>query len=314
MRPTRARALALAGAAALFPRGARAQAPADHVRIGWTASENAAQAYYAVNQGYLAKAGIDAELFTFPNSQAISNALAGNAIDVGAADMIQLANGYLHGVPFAFFAGAAVYSSAVPTLELLVGKDAPYKTAKDLEGQTVAVIALNSISAITVEEWVRQNGADLTKIKIFELPFPAMLPAIEHATIAAALFAEPFLTSALPECRVLGKTYDVVAKQFYITSWFSSRDWLGRDPDLVRRFTRAIYDTARWSNSHHDDTATILSGLTKIPVEKLRAMNRAEFATSLDPKLMQPVLDIAYRYKAIERPVAAADLIFPVGA
>jgi hypothetical protein len=38
-------------------------------------------------------------------------------------------------------------------------------------------------------------------------------------------------------------------------------------------------------------------------------MKRASFATSLDTKLMQPVLDVGVRYKAIEKQVAAADLI-----
>jgi hypothetical protein len=38
-------------------------------------------------------------------------------------------------------------------------------------------------------------------------------------------------------------------------------------------------------------------------------MNRTAYATSLDTKLMQPALDIAARYKLIDRPMAAADLI-----
>jgi NitT/TauT family transport system substrate-binding protein len=286
--------------------GAQALAP---IRMGWTASENAAQAYYGVDQGFFAKAGIDAQLTVFPNSQAISNAVAANAIDIGCADMIQLASGYLHGVPFGFFAGAAVYTSEVPTLELLCAKESPYKTARDLEGQTVAVIALNSISAISVQEWLKQNGADPAKVKIFEMPFPTMLPGLQRGTIAAALFAEPFMTQAVADCRVLGKTYDAVAKQFYITSWFGPRDWFRKNPELSKRLRDAVYETAHWQNTHHAETAAILSKLTKIPVEQLRAMNRAGMATSLDVKLMQPVIDIAARYKVLDRSVNAADLV-----
>ena len=78
---------------------------------------------------------------------------------------------------------------------------------------------------------------------------------------------------------------------------------------MAKRFSSAIYETARWANTHHNETATILSGVTKVPVETIRAMNRASFATSLDTKLMQPVLDVAYRYRVIEKPVVAADLI-----
>ena len=38
-------------------------------------------------------------------------------------------------------------------------------------------------------------------------------------------------------------------------------------------------------------------------------MQRTTYATNLDPRLMQPVLDVAVGYKLIERPVAAPDLI-----
>jgi len=298
-----------AGAAAAMPAlPARAQTTPT-IRIGWLPSENAVQPFYAVDQGFLARAGLNAELTIFANSQAISNAVAANAIDVGAADMIQVANGFIHGIPFSFFAGGAIYSSTAPTLQLLVAKDAPYKTAKDLEGQSVAVIALNSISAISLQEWLHVNGADVSKVKIFEAPFTLMLPGLQRGTFAAALFAEPFVTSAMPECRVLGKTYDVVADRFYILSWFASRPWLKTNPDTAKRFASAIYETARWANAHRNESATILSGVTKVPVETIRAMNRASFATSLDAKLMQPVLDIAYRYRAIDKPVTAADLI-----
>lgn len=306
---TRARTLALiAAGTAVTPRVARAQGNAT-VRIGWVPSDVGAECYYGKDQGMFARAGIDAELMQFTNAQAISNAAAANAIDVGSSDMIQTANAFLHGVPFAFFAGAAQYSSAAPTLVLNVLKNSPYQKATDLEGQTVAVIALNSISSISVQEWLRQNGADVTKVKIFEAPFPVMLPGLERGTIAAALLAEPFLTAAAAETRQLAKTYDSVGKEFYITAWFTSRDWIKRNPDLARRFRSAIYDTARWINTHHAESAVTLSDLTKLPIEGIRAMNRATFATNLDPKLMQPVLDIGARYKAIEKPVAAADLI-----
>jgi NitT/TauT family transport system substrate-binding protein len=304
----RFRAIALlAAAAASVPRIVRAQTTT--VRIGYAATDVGAQAWYGKELGIFARAGIDAELSVFNNSQAISNAAAAGAIDVGSADMIQMANGYLHGVPFAFFAGAAQYTSAAPTLELRVMKDSPYRKAADLEGQTVAVIALNSISSLSVQEWVRQNGADLAKVKIFESPFPTMLPGLERGTIAAALISEPFLTSSNAETRLLGKTLDAVGKEFYITAWFASRDWLKRSPDLTRRFTAAVYETARWLNARHPESATMLATLTKLPLETIRPMRRAVFATSLDAKMMQPVLDIGARYKAIEKPINAPELI-----
>jgi len=285
-RLSRSHALGLIAAAPLLrvrPAGAQTLTT---VRIGFAATDIGSQPWYGKELGIFARAGIDAQLTQFNNSQAISNAAAAGAIDVGSADMIQMANGYLHGVPFAFFAGAAIYSSAAPTLELRVMKDSPYRKATDLEGQPVGVIALNSISSLSVQEWVRVNGADIAKVRIFEMPFPTMLPGLERGTVAAALISEPFLTSSYPETRLLAKTYDTVAKEFYVTAWFASRDWLKRSPDVTRNFTAAVYETARWLNARHPESATMLATLTKLPVESIRAMRRAVFGTTLDPKLM----------------------------
>ena len=297
----------MAAAVAVRPLAVRAQNAT--VRIGYVASDIGAYAYYGKTLGIYAKAGLDAEMTIFNNSQAISNAAAANAIDVGASDMIQMANGFIHGVPFGYFAGAALYSSAEPTLVLCVAKDSPIKKATDFEGQTIAVIALNSVRSISVLEWLRVNGADASKVKIFEAPFPTMLAGIERGTFAAGLLAEPFVTLGANTTRQFAKTYDTIGKEFYVNAWFANRDWIKRSPDVARRFRSAIYETAQWSNTHHGESALLLADITKLPIENIRVMKRAVFGTNLDTKMMQPVLDMGVKYKAIEKPVAAADLI-----
>ena len=223
--------------------------------------------------------------------------------------MIQLGTAVLHGVPFGFFAGAALYASDAPTTVLCVEKNSSLRSAKDFEGQAIGVVALTSQSAVATTEWLRANGADVTKIKMFELPFPAMAPALVRGTVAAALIGEPFINFALNDVRVFAKPFDIIAKSFYIGAWFASRDWARSNADVLRRFTETIYETARWANGHQGETLQILSKIAKIEIERVRTMNRVVWATSLDPRLMQPVLDIAAKYKLIDRPVAAADLI-----
>jgi len=312
---SRARALGLlaAGSAAGLPSLGRAQSSTP-IRVAWTASENAAQPYYGVSQGIFSRAGLNVELVQFNNSAASTQALVAGAIDVSAADMIQVASGVSRGIPLGFFAGAAIYSSAKPTLVLCVNKDSSIRKAIDLEGETVAVIALNSISSCSVLEWLSRNGADVSKVKIFEMPFPTMLPALQRGTIAAALFAEPFVARAKADSRPLAATYDSVGKTFYITSWFATRDWVKKNPEVSVRFAKSLYEIARWANTHPNDTAAILSQITHVEVDLIRSMNRATFATSLDQRLMQPVLDIAAKYKVLDRRMSAAELVVSLPA
>jgi NitT/TauT family transport system substrate-binding protein len=306
---SRSRALALLAAAPALASARPAFAQATRLRIGAATSDSYLEPYFADAQGIFAKNGLSVELTPFPNSAAIVAAAAGNAIDLGMADMIQLATAVLHGVPFGFFAGAALYASDAPTTVLCVAKSNPIKSAKELEGQTVGVVALTSQSAVATTEWLRANGADTGTIKMFELPFPTMAAALEQGRVQAALIGEPFVNFARDQIRVFSKPFDIIAKSFYIGAWFANREWARSNADVLRKFSASIYETARWANGHQPDTLQILSKVTKIELERVRTMNRIVWATALDPKLMQPVLDIAAKYKLIDRPVAASELM-----
>ena len=126
--------------------------------------------------------------------------------------------------------------------------------------------------------------------------------------------AVPFLSTAKDEVRWLGKAYDAIAKEFYIAAWFASKDWLTANPAVAKRLQTAVYDVARWSNANHDQTAVILSKYSKLGVDRVDAMTRAVYATSLSPNLMQPVLDIAARYNLIKQPIAARLLMAPTAS
>jgi NitT/TauT family transport system substrate-binding protein len=307
---TRAGALAVLAAAPLAaaPRIVRAQGA--KIRIGSAAVETYAQPYFALDEGFFNRAGLDVEIITFPNAGAIATAAAGGAVDVGMLDMIQLANAVARGIPFVFFAGAAMWNSDAPTHYMCVAKNSTIRSGKDLEGQTVALTALVSLSEVAAREWLRTTGGDLSKIRLLETTFAAMPAGLERGTYAAAFIGEPFLSASADTVQRIGKPYDAIARQFYIGAWFTTREWAGKNPEAARKLAALVYDLARWANTHHNETAPILAKYTKLEIERVRAMQRTTYATNLDPRLMQPVLDAALRYNIVVKQFAAGDLIF----
>ena len=298
----------MAGAAAVFaPVALRAQATA--IRIGQLANEAFGEGLFAADRGYFKTAGLNVEISIFPNGAAQAAALAGGSIDVGLGEATELANGIVRGLPFAVFAGGALYDSAEPISALLVAADSPIRTAKDFEGRTIAVPVLISLSANAVRQWLVQNGADLSKVRFIELSASAQVPAILRGTVAAAHVSGPMLGAADARVRRVATPYDAIAKQFLVNEWFATREWLNANSAGARRLTGAIYDTARWVNANHDASAPILAGFTKIDVDLIRGMNRYRYATSLEPRLIQPVLDLALKYGGLPRHVDAATLI-----
>jgi NitT/TauT family transport system substrate-binding protein len=183
------------------------------------------------------------------------------------------------------------------------------RSAKDLEGQTVAVNGLKSTAECAVREWMRSNGADSTKARFVELPPPALVPAIVRGTVAAAMVSEPALSQGGDAIRILAKALDSVAKTFLLNSFAARKDWILANRQTAERFALAVADTARWSNSNHPATALTLAKYAKIDTDQLQHMNRVTFGEKLDPRLVQPVIDIALRYGTISRPVAASDIV-----
>jgi NitT/TauT family transport system substrate-binding protein len=299
---------ATATAAALLPRSAPAQ-QTPTIRIGQNVADTFGEGLYGVDGGIFAAAGINVEVQTFPNGAAQAAACIGGAIDVGLGEATELANAVVHGLPLAIFAGGGLYETATPSTVLCVAGNSTYRVAKDFEGQTIAVPAITALSSMAVKAWLVKNGANLARVTFIELPTIQMVPALERGTVAAAHFGEPFLSSAGAAVRRLAAPYDAVGKRFLISDWFSTRGWLTANAALAKRMTDAIYTTARWANSHHDASAAILAKYTKIDVELIRKMRRVNFATSLEPQLIQPVLDTALTYGGLTRHVDASELI-----
>lgn len=312
MKLSRARTLALLAAAPATLAPALVRAQAVTLRMAAVPTESYAEPLYALDGGFWAKAGMNVEITQFTTGGQITNALAGGAIDVGIADMIQVGNGYNRGVPFGFFAGGMEYATEAPTTQFCVAKSSPIRTAKDLEGKTVGVNGLKSIAEFCVRDWLHEGGADPEKVSIVEIPPSAALAALERGTVAAMMISEPVLSTSGEGVRYLAKAYDVCAKSFYINSWFANRDWLAKNADVARRLVPAIYEAARWCNTHHAETLPILSKYSKLEPDKIKNMVRAIYATSLDVRKMQPVLDIALKYKAIDRAINAQDLVVKI--
>lgn len=306
----RARLIAL-GAAVCGAAPTALAAQAEVLRIGAGTTETFGEAYFALENGAFKDAGFDVAVQPFPNGATTAAAAAGGAIDVGIGEATELANGVARGLPFAAFAGAALYTSDAPTTLLCVAKTSAIASPPDLEGRIVAVPALVSLSSTAVKAWLVQGGADLAKVKFVELPIPQMGPAIVRGTIAAAHIGEPSLSAAV-DIKPIAKPYDAVGNQFLISDWFTTRDWLARNRAAARRLTDAIYQTARWANDHHDLSAPIIARVAKLDPDRVRSMRRTRFATALDANLVQPVLDAAALYKALVRPMRAEELIVKV--
>lgn len=279
------------------------------IRVTTVPIDAGAEVFYAKDLGYFAKAGLDVDILTATNGGAAAASVAGSAVDIGYADTISISSAFGKGVPFVVIAPAAVYRSSAATTLLVVPANSPIRSAKDLNGKTLAGSGLGTISGYAPRLWIEKNGGDLSSVKFVELAFPAMLAALDAGRIDAAAIAEPFLTQARKTDRIIGSPYDAVAKEFLTAAFFTLGPWANGHPDVVKRFASAIHDAAVWANRNHGQSAEILLRYTKTDPAIASQMTRAYYGERLTPALMQPAIDLAAKYSKFT-PFHADEIIY----
>ncbi|HEV8021235.1 MAG TPA: ABC transporter substrate-binding protein [Candidatus Lustribacter sp.] len=313
-RMSRSSALATIGAAASVlgsPHGARAQtASATDISIGVVLAEPYMEPYYADSLGFFKRAGLNPNIQVFPNASITLQAVVGNALAIGTANLIQLASAFNRGVDVTIVAAGGMFTSDQTTIPLCVSKNSPIQSAKDLEGQTVSVTNLAGTEGIAVSEWLKAGGADPQRVKIFEIPFAQVAPALARGTVAAGLLGEPFTSEYAADVRAIGYPYAAIAPAFYTGVWVARRAYLAAHGPVARKLVATLYATAGWANTHKADAAALFAKMSKRDLSGLLSQTRIPFGTSLDVRYAQPLLDKAFAYKLLDRPVNAKDLFW----
>ena len=281
------------------------------LNVGAMPTDASAQAFYGVDEGFFKAAGIDAKLTVLGNTASLAAAVSSGAIDIGYGSVVPLVEAHNRGLSFKAIAPAGMYAGPPSPLMMMVAKNSPVKSGADLNGKTIAVNGLRDLTQYTAQAWVAQNGGDVKSIKLVEIPFAGMGAALEAGRVDAAIIGEPYMAAASAQARPLGDAAAAVGKKYYITTWFATEAWLGKNPELAHAFARVMRQTAQWGNAHHKESGDVLGRYSKISPDILATMVRSTYgdALRLDPGMLQPVIDVAVKY-GTTAPTPAADIIW----
>jgi len=311
-RLTRRDALALLAAPALagLTGTLTAGAQTTPVRIAGGTIDVTASGYYALDGGFFNRVGLNADLVSVANGAAAAAAITAGDLDFGCINIVALASAHENGLPFVWAAPGGAYSSQSPTAAMVVAKTSSIRTAKDLEGKTVAVVLLKQLADIALHSWLDKNGVNAASIRYIEMPYSAMDAALLAGRIDAACIEEPVLSQTLAgNGRLLANGYDAIAPQFCEAAWVCSASFAKAYPDVIKKFGDAIAMTADWANKNRPLTDKILEkyGKTTLPP----GMHRCVFPQRMRASDFQPVIDASVKYGVIKMPFRAADMFAP---
>src|SRR5688572_30148424 len=281
-------------------------------KLGYMKIVDNAAMFVAMEKGFFKAERLDLETLPLAGGAPIINGVVSGDLQFGWTNVISLYQARVGGFDFKLIAGGATNVKAKHESHAIqVAQNSPVKTAKDLEGKTVAVNTLNNIVHLMAMAWIDKNGGSSSKVKFVEVPFPQMAATLSAGKLDAISVHEPFATAAIEKggARVLAQPWGDVLPKFLIASWFASEKWLAKNKETGQAFVRAIgrgidaiqgdpegsrAAMVKWAGLNPD-----LAGKIGLPV----------FEKGIAEKDLQATIDLTLKYKLIAKAFKARDVI-----
>jgi NitT/TauT family transport system substrate-binding protein len=193
---------------------------------------------------------------------------------------------------------------------VVVPKGSDIKTPKDFEGKSVAVNTLNNIGPLAMNAAMEKAGADYTKIKYVEVPFPDMNAALEAKRVDAAWEVEPaFSGGKAAGGTAIMNPYEELAPNLTVATYFATKDYIAKNGDVVDRFKRAIEKSLDYASQNPDAVRKVIGTYTEIPAEVLDKITLPQWKADLNEPTIQQNAELAKKYGFIEEVPSLDDLI-----
>jgi NitT/TauT family transport system substrate-binding protein len=285
---SRRAALGVLGASLAALRIPAANAAADTLRVGKAVAENFgfAPLDIGIAKGIFQNHGLEITVINFTGGAKIAQAMAAGAVDISLSagpDMQFVAKGAPE------IAIASITESPI-FMGLCISKESPVRTIDELKGQQVGVASLGSLTYWLIDELNRVKGwtaDDRAKQVVVGGSTAASLAALKTKLVAASLSATQtgFLLEEQGEGRLLADCSQYVGP-FELFTMFAGTEITRQNPDAVRRFLAAWYETVDFMRKNKDETIPLAAkAMTYPPKVAARAYDVFMPEMSLDGRL-----------------------------
>ena len=104
-----------------------------------------------------------------------------------------------------------------------------------------------------------------------------------------------------------------MAPNYTVATYFTSKQYIAENRDVVDRFVRAMQKSLEYAAGHDDEVRAIVGTYTEIPQEVLDKMNLPVWKSDLNQPTIEQTADAALKYGFIEEKPALDELILQDG-
>jgi len=282
----------------------------DKVKVGVIPIVDVAPIYLGKAKGFFSKQNIDLTLEQAQGGAAIVPAVVSGQYQFGFSNVVSLLLGASKNVPIKVVAnGNNATADATKDFSGLIVKDPAITRPKDLEGKTVAANTLKNIVATSVNELVRKDGGDPSKVKYVEVAFPDQAAALDGGRVQAVFLVEPFVSSVQSKGWKQIGSFAAVNPNMMVADYFTSAQLLGEKADLAKRFTAALKESLAYADAHPDEVRQIVTTYTTIKADAAAAMTLPKYHPEIDKASLDLMNNLMVKDGLITAPVDTSKLL-----
>ena len=274
------------------------------LKVGVIPIADVAPLYLGVKKGFFAQRKLKIQPQLAEGGAAIVPAVVSGDFQIGFSNTISLLIAASKNLPVQIISQGVLGGTDEKKAwaDLLVLKGGPVKTAKDLEGKTIAVNTLNNICEVTIKASLEPAGVDVSKLKFTEVPFPDMNAALDAKRVDGACVVEPFVSQGKAgKARGIDPFYVNTAPDLTVATYFTSRQYAEQNREVVDRFVTAINKSLDYAQAHPAETRAVLTDYTPIPAAAAKSIKLPVWRSDLTTDTIERLSQLSKQYGLIDK-------------
>ena len=286
------------------------------LRVGVVPIIDIAPFFAAIDQGYFKAEDVEPVITTAPISNPLLTQLAAGQLDIAFSNIVTVTQAIENGLDFKVVLPGTLMKKGNDVNPCIVMTNSPVKTAKDLEGKRLASVGLNNIIWLYAREWLDRNGADLSKVRITEVPFAQMQDALFSGQADAVCPTEPFFTRAMEtgKVRVLAFIYHEVTDNLESVMGVARGTWLKEAANVaaIERFARGYRKGIAFieKNKKGPEGVRIISAYTKMDPAVVAKIQTPVFPMTVNQNTVEEMSRLMVKHGLLKKPANVSGFLF----
>jgi NitT/TauT family transport system substrate-binding protein len=309
-----ASSLALAGLLAWGPSSAQTTVSPVVINAGFVPVTDVAALYLGEEVGIFKKHGLALKVNIGTTGVAMVSSVMSGEYQFAFSSLVGILQARDKGLPLKIIA-AGSSSTGVKGADVTMihaGPMSGIKSAKDMEGKTASVNALNGLLQMLGKAAVKADGGDPSKVRFIELPFAEALAALQAGKIDAMVGAEPFGTAAIAAgYPAISSPYQAMSSRSMLTSaYFTSEQQIKEKPQLFAQLRAAINESLEYAQKNPDAIRKQLPKFTKLGPDVAAKLILPTYLTTIPRSSVEMFSKSGQEFGMLNKPAVYDEVIW----